>query len=198
MPTGYTADIARGITFKQYALGCARAFGALIEMRDEPADAPIPEKFKPSQYHVDAIKEAKERLKWLRKLKPKQAAMEAEKEFIATQKHLRKGAAEKTALKAKYEAMLKEVDAYKSPSKDHDNFKKFMREQIEESMKFDCSDYYERELEKLQCPSGGGWLAVELAKCERDIAYHAEENEKEEQRTNSRNEWIAKLRKSLP
>ena len=43
MPTGYTADIQDGkiTTLREYALSCARAFGALIMMRDDPHDAPI-------------------------------------------------------------------------------------------------------------------------------------------------------------
>ena len=55
MPTGYTAKIADGQTFEEFILSCARAFGALVEMRDEPADAPIPEEFKPSAYHTTQI-----------------------------------------------------------------------------------------------------------------------------------------------
>ncbi len=62
MPTGYTADIAKGITFQQYAWSCARAFGALVMMRDEPSDAPIPEAFTPSDYHVKALAEARAKL----------------------------------------------------------------------------------------------------------------------------------------
>lgn len=27
MPTGYTAEVQKGISFDKYALGCARAFG---------------------------------------------------------------------------------------------------------------------------------------------------------------------------
>ena len=45
MPTGYTAGILEGETFEQYALQCAKAFGALVMMRDEPSDAPIPDQF---------------------------------------------------------------------------------------------------------------------------------------------------------
>ena len=38
MPTGYTLDLYNGkdITFEEFVLKCARAFGALIDMRDEP------------------------------------------------------------------------------------------------------------------------------------------------------------------
>jgi hypothetical protein len=40
MPTGYTAGVADGtITeFREYALLCARAFGACIMLRDEPVE----------------------------------------------------------------------------------------------------------------------------------------------------------------
>jgi hypothetical protein len=54
MPTGYTAPIADGMTFEQFALGCARAFGALVTMRDEPSDAPIPERLEPDTPFVAA------------------------------------------------------------------------------------------------------------------------------------------------
>lgn len=45
MPTGYTAAIKYGITFKEFALDCARNFGACISMRDEPRETPIPDEF---------------------------------------------------------------------------------------------------------------------------------------------------------
>ena len=51
MPTGYTSKIKDDITFEQYAMGCARAFDALIDMRDEASDALIPEELTPSNYH---------------------------------------------------------------------------------------------------------------------------------------------------
>lgn len=51
MPTGYTWDIKDEITFEQFIMNCARAFGALVEMRDEPRDKKIPDELKPSDYH---------------------------------------------------------------------------------------------------------------------------------------------------
>lgn len=43
MPTGYTADLMeKGMEFKPFVLQCARAFGALITMRDDSLDAPSP------------------------------------------------------------------------------------------------------------------------------------------------------------
>lgn len=62
MPTGYTVGIADGkiTTFEQYAMTCARAFGALVMMRDDPFDAPIPEEIKVADYYVTNAKEKSE------------------------------------------------------------------------------------------------------------------------------------------
>jgi len=60
MPTGYTYPVVEGkITeFSDFALSCARAFGALITMRDDPHDTPIPETFEPSDYNAKKLAEA--------------------------------------------------------------------------------------------------------------------------------------------
>lgn len=65
MPTGYTYLIEKGCTFKEFVLGCSRAFGALISMRDSASDAEIPYEFKPSDYHLRELGEAKAKLKAL-------------------------------------------------------------------------------------------------------------------------------------
>ena len=64
MPTGYTAMLTeeKEITFEDFALKCARAFGALIEMRDESLDAKIPEEFKVTEYHTVELNRAIEKL----------------------------------------------------------------------------------------------------------------------------------------
>ena len=79
MPTGYTLDLydVKDITFEEFALRCARAFGALISMRDEPIDAPIPERFEPSDYHLKELEKAKKRLKEVKKWNEETAEQEA-------------------------------------------------------------------------------------------------------------------------
>ena len=64
MPTGYTADVMDGkvTDFKLFAMQCARAFGALVIMRDEPLNAEIPDEFSPSNYHFQELEQARERL----------------------------------------------------------------------------------------------------------------------------------------
>ena len=81
MPTGYTSDIEKGITFNEFTMQCARAFGACISMRDDPGDKPIPKEFKPSTYHIEGIKKAKEKMVQLKKMSLETATQEAGKEF---------------------------------------------------------------------------------------------------------------------
>lgn len=198
MPTGYTAPIADGITFRQYAMGCARAFGALIMMRDEPQNAEIPEAFEASKYHKDAIEKKSLELKELLAMDHATATTKAKE---AHQEHIdyhTEAIAKDEALAAKYKAMLAEVEAYESPSPDHDDFKKFMADQITESIKFDCDSNYHREaIESAKLMSGAEWILAEKNRLEDSIEYHNREHQKELARTNERTEWVKKIRDSL-
>lgn len=199
MPTGYTAKIESGITFEAFAMECARAFGALIELRDDMT-APIPEAFAPSDYHAEAVKKAKADLKALDALTPAQAQKKAEKahqDAVAANERTLSAAA---VLLAKYDAMLAEVRAWTPPTKDHQGLKDFMVQQITDSIKFDCDRKWAREeqakLAKAK-PSGGRWLAAERERLTHDIAYHTEHHAADVQRANERTQWVKDLRESV-
>ncbi len=193
MPTGYTADIAKGISFQQYALSCARAFGALVMMRDEPSDAPIPEAFTPSDYYVKALTDARAKLAELQALDGEALLAAHSAAAKADEARDAEYAREKADLRAKYEAMLEQARAYKAPSPDHEEFARFMVKQIEESIDFDCTIYPRDPIN----PSATGWLAEQIQQAAKSVRYYAEEHDKELARTASRNQWIAQLRKSL-
>lgn len=198
MPTGYTADIAKGISFKQYALNCARAFGALIEMRDDPKGAKIPDEFKPSDYHLKAIKKAQAELKRLKAIPAKSLLARSVRQNLADQSSRRACIKKNNELRAKYEAMLAKVDQYKSPSREHDEFAKFMREQIVSSIDFDCgNEYHEREIVESRLKSGSEWKKDVLSKLNQDIRYHTKEHEKEVERCANRTAWVKQLFNSL-
>src|SRR5690349_8327887 len=195
MPTGYTAAIADGISFKQYAMSCARAFGALVLMRDDPMSAEIPQSFEPSAYHTAALTKANARLDELNGMTLFEAGEAAEKAWQAAEADRLHYLSKSRELRRKYEAMLDQVKTWKPPTADHEGMAKFMREQIEESMRFDCSEeYYSEPTPKL---SATEWLDEEKKKAMHDIEYHGKENVTEVARTNSRNAWIAALRESL-
>lgn len=195
MPTGYTADVQSGkITdFQTFALRCARAFGALIELRDEPSDAPIPSKLGRSDHHSKALREAAGRLQALKSMSAagaQRAANEANKEAEAA--HERR-VAEKKMQRDRYEAMLAKVSAWTPPSADHVDLRDFMLQQLRESIDFDCGGRDEAPAPL----SGPDWLAREIKSAEWSVAYHKREQRKEDERYSGRQEWIDKLRSSL-
>ena len=193
MPTGYTSDISKGISFEEFALNCAKAFGACVTMRDEPNDKKIPDEFKPSDYHSKAIVEAEKRYKKLKSISIEQAEKEAIKMFKAVQKQYNKWDKDKTELKEKYELMLSKVRAWTPPSNDHKEYKNFMIKQIEGSIEFDCS-FYPRDFKLL---TGENWLKKEIDEALYDINYHTKKDAEERKRVAKRNIWIKQLRQSL-
>lgn len=198
MPTGFTARIADGISFRDFALGCARNFGACITLRDEPGGGEaIPEKFEPSSYHIEHAQEMIARLALLESMPPDEAAREAMTEHLRAQKERRKRLEESEALRAQYHAMLQQVVAWNPPTPEHEGLKKFMQNQIEESMEFDCCYPFseEKEAEPL---SGGEWVKRERETAARSLAYHSTEYAAEVKRVNERNQWVQDLRWSLP
>lgn len=194
MPTGYTSDVSSGkvVAFADFAMNCARAFGALVMMRDEPLDAEIPI-FEFSNYHKDAEAVARVRLAEVAAWEPIDADAAAEEVYVSALSRSGQRLEENLAIAQRYQAMLEQVRVWTPPTLDHDGLKIFMREQLEESIKFDCG-YIPDKPERL---SGSAYKAQELAKADRDIAYHVEKNAEEVKRTNERNEWVRALRESL-
>lgn len=196
MPTGYTASVADGeITdLRTFALQCARGMGALIMMRDEPWDAPIPNQFEPSTYNAERLAEAKAERAWLYGLTEEKAAAEARAEFDRKTEAKRKWFAEREQQRKRYDAMIAQVEPWQGAP---EGLKEFMLDQLRRGREFDCPDRdtYWDEPELL---SGAEWRAKKLEQVQRDIEYHAVEDAKERERTESRNAWIAQLRAALP
>jgi hypothetical protein len=195
MPTGYTSDLYDGtpVAFPEFAMRCARAFGALVTMRDSSMDAPVPEEFKPSSHHSDklaALREERVRLgsrtpgEWL-------AAYDAHVSEVGASNAA--AAAESNERRRRYEAMIAEVEHWEPPSTDHRDLKDFMLSQLRESIDFDCN-VYPREPD---APDARSYADAEFARIERETAYHEYEDAAERERTVSRNAWVKKLRESL-
>ena len=197
MPTGYTAAISDGITFREFALQCARAFGATISMRDDPLSADLPDKFAPSPYNRDRLKEEKEKLERIESMSMSELEAEAEKEYTDTVAQYTKYIKKAKVLQEKYKCMLAQVKRWRPPTADHENLKDFMQKQILESIQFDCdTKCWEKAIPKCQ-KTGKEWQTVKVAELLRSIGYNAAEWEKEKTRTASRSAWVKALRESL-
>jgi hypothetical protein len=207
MPTGYTSMIKDNVTFKHFAMKCARAMGACITMREDPADIEIPI-FEVNPYYKDKLKKATDEIKSFQKLSVRfdiprgsyatdvEATVKARKQYKKEVADNESRIKENNDLLKKYNEMLRHVTAWQPPTPDHAHFKDFMTEQITGSIKFDCSNtYYLENSPKLL--TGETWLETEIQKALRDIDYYTKEHEKEVERTNGRNQWIRQLKDSL-
>lgn len=192
MPTGYTAKIKDGQSFNEFVLGCAKAFGACITLRDEPLDTPIPDEFQPSDYHARKLVEEKRELHRLCIMTTDQAQEEADVEYQKQLQDYERRVLENNSTKASYEAMLKLVEIWQPPTPEHEILKTFMMDQIKGSIDFDC-----HEPEPPKRIGYSAWLTSKIASVRWSIDYHEKEHKAELERTASRNAWIKALRESL-
>lgn len=195
MPSGYTADVANGevTDFRMFALRCARAFGATVMQRDDSLDV-LPKHREPwLDYHREGIAKAEATLAELDAMSDADvlAAMSEERRQIEESNARYK--AEKEQKRARYEAMLREVEGWEPPTSDHAGLKKFMSEQLKESIDFDCRGY-STPIPNL---SPSEWTTARRAKAVNDIAYHNAQIEEEIARCNEANAWIDALYASL-
>lgn len=195
MPTGYTAGVQDGkvTSFAEFAMNCARAFGALVELRDAPS-APIPQKFKPSSYHEKALADAQATLKDLHGMSDTAADVAASKEYRDAISGWDQTERENTQSRNRYNAMLAQVITWNPPSPDHVELKKFMVQQLTESLKFDCGDRNDWKPKRL---NGSAWLEKKIASTERGVEYHTKGLADDIKRAEERTQWVQQLRDSL-
>lgn len=194
MPTGYTAMLTeeKEIEFSEFAMGCARAFGALIAMRDEPMSAEIPEEFEASDYNQKKWAEAAERLETFKTLTSADYEEQAKKKYEARVENYHKRLAENERIKTRYANMLEKVREWEVPTSEHEGLKSFMIKQIQDSIKWDICVPEEPKM-----MTGAMWAEEEMTDILRDLKYHREQHEEEVKRTEARNLWVKQLRNSL-
>jgi len=164
-------------------------------MQDHSLDTKIPDEFVPSPYHKESLEKALTELENVRLLTNEEAERKAARDYriqIIMYEQARKKCEESHG---KYESMLQQVRSWNPPTANHKGLKKFMIEQLEETIKFDCSmDCYPKP-EKL---SGVAYRRQLINSAKRNIAYHVEQQKKEEKSAKERTTWIQALRDSLP
>ena len=193
MPTGYTAPIADntpGFTFKKYLLTCARAFGALIDMRDDSLYAEIPDSIEPSKYHIENIERIDSEIELWRKLSPCEIKGKYEDYYKSQMDYYNKYLIESKELKERYAGMRKQAEAWVPPTSEHEGLKKFMIEQIDISVRDYVPDIPNRIL-----PTDWFFSKIEMLKEDRE--YHVKEYDKEVKNCDEKTKWIQELKKSI-
>lgn len=191
MPTGYTTDIYNGkdVSFRDFALTCARQFGACIMQRDDPADEK-PKIMPEESYHAEELK------KLGKFKKPTKAEFE---NYIKTKIADCKETIDKMKkLQTAYNRKIKEAQDWNPPTPEHEGLKEFMIKQLTESMQFDCSyAHYESDLKKLNKMTYDDYFEQQKQHHKWLIKYHTEYLEKDLNAIRQRNKWIQDLYNSL-
>ena len=194
MPTGYTSELYDGKpqTFTEFALQCARAFGAAIMQRDDPFSAPLRIPKADTSYSDGRLAEAQAQLDKFRALPSELADQEAEASYQAALARWKDAEQEKREREERYRNMLADVAGWRPPSGEHVNLKEFMVNQLEESIKFDCSSY-----DPPVRLTGEEYREHGIASAEKDLRYHTKSMAEEIERAAGRRAWITDLAESL-
>lgn len=195
MPTGYAAPVESGeITeLREYAWQCARAFGALVTMRDSSMGAKVPTELKPEAYHLDEMRKAEARLRALEVATDDNLAAEHRRQRAEVAEAIERGRREMRAELARYEAMAEKVRAWVAPTPDHEPLREFMLSQIKESSRHHVDHFGDEPPEQTVAEL----RANQTADAKHDRDYHAAEWKKEQERTAKRNQWLKALRDSV-
>ena len=176
MPTGYTSKIYDGeqVTGKEFIMTCARAFGALIEMRDEPMGAQIPEELKVDTHHEKQLERSKQELNNYKNMPIEEIQELVDETYKKKIEENKKYYNEKLELKNRYERVLAEVEQWKLPSPEHQNLKDYAIRQLEESILFDCGhiEDYAKEVKK---ETAEEYIQRQIDSCLWNIEYHQKE-----------------------
>jgi hypothetical protein len=195
MPTGFTASVADGTVtdLETFALTLARGMGALVMMRDEPWDTPIPDAFEPSDYYTKRLVELKAERERVEGLFGAQLEAEVQKltdEYYEAEAKSRQRHEEQ---KQRYLDMIAKVEAWQGAP---EGIKSFGLSQLRDSLNFDCREPF-KYYGVLPDPDPENWKQQKLEDIEKDILYHAKNHAEEVERTESRNRWIKQLKESL-
>lgn len=199
MPSGYTEPVASGkiIEFKEYALLCARAFGACISLRDEPLGLEIPE-FKVNDYYLKRMQETEEEVASLLSMTQEDKEINFNKYVSDALKSAEEKLSEQTEIKQRYEKMLEQARHFDPPSPEHYNYKSFMIEQLKQSIEWDCSDdYYLGQIIEIKSLSLELWFKLQLYTAQSDLDYYKEQWQEEQDRVDKNNLWVKQLKESL-
>lgn len=197
MPTGYTSVVAENenYSFRDFALRCARNFGALCRFREDGLNTPIPKEIMPNEHYRKEYERAKANYKNFINNPPTDADIEAQYNEVVRKEKER---ASEYAIKNKntlrrYNSMLQKVRKWQPPTSEHEGLKNFMLNQLEESIKFDIFDYEPKPIDKDEFffdARSGKSLKEELD-------FFEEKWKKEVLWVRKSNKWLKVLRESL-
>lgn len=199
MPTGYTASINenKGTTFAEFVWHCSRNFGAMYHLRDDASGVPTLAQAmsdaSSTSWHASKLEEAQAHLQAVLNMTPESMDAQRVADCDKAWESFRRRVSEKNLLRERYQAMLNQVKAWTPPTADHDNLRKFMIEQLEESMRFDCYDPEPPKNLDLDA-----YRVAQIDSATWSVNYHAKELARSREVEAQRRAWIDALHASVP
>lgn len=198
MPTDLTHKVIKGqiTTLEEFAKTCARGFGPLIHMRDDPLDAPYRPR-KPNEYNADNAKRLQKEKEELANLSDEEISSMLQDRRKADLQNHKENIERSLKIQDRIKPLLEEARQWTPPSPAHNYFKEFMIEQLESTLKLEGSTgHYERQLKHLEAqpiPTPAQYRKDQLAYIEERISWHAKMQEKEEQVCDENNKWAEQI-----
>lgn len=197
MPSAYTNPVLQGEinSLSEFAMICARAFGATVDMRGEPLSAKVPERFEPNPFYERSLRAARARLAALQRMSPADAQRACQQDHTKRLATWRRSCDQQAVARLRYNTLLAQVQEWEPPTSDHAGLRDFMLAQLRDSLDFDCSgpwpEEYPRQVRWEE------WLRRELNAARMSVEFAKEHLADEYSRTHQRNSWFTELRRSL-
>lgn len=197
MVTGYTAPVADGTitTLKEFALRTAKEF--LHHERDRGLDRPIIHA-QVDPYYEQSLDDNIHSLEVWESLDAdarENLRLENFQKSLAEFNERTKG---NLVVRSRYEAMLAKVNAWVPPTKEHeDGIKRYMLEQLNESVKWDCGDLDGELIQLSAFPDFDQWCKEREDFLKQRVERSRTNLQQERERVAATNKWIDDLVNSL-
>lgn len=201
MPTAFTDYIETGeITkFSDFAKLCTRAFGAAIHMRDESLDTPYIKR-EVDLYYKERVSGIENEIKTL-KDNPSEV-YESYKKALSEDINLYKDEInERNSRKKIVASLIREANEWIPPTKEHENFKNFVLEQLKYAQTDVDTFYYETTIidwqKELDTTTLEKFVEERTSELNENLINAIDDLEQQQKSCDESNQWVEELFKSL-
>lgn len=191
--TGYTSLIAQGeiTTAKDFLKICLRAFGVLVEMRDEPLSANIPTQIEKNDFYSKKKEQAEKKLKELKAFFPKQWEEMLKKEIKATKETLKKGEEKAEKERMLLDRLTREICGWQC-DKEFRDVKNFALEQLGRTREETFLEVWQK-LNTLENFTWKTFKKQKIEELEKETAYYEKKEQKEKKRQKEKQDFLDKF-----
>lgn len=195
MPTGFTAKLVdQDQPFENFVWTCARAMGCFIHMRDDPLDATIyvPDLPFGAEFNLEQLKRLREELEAVKEMSPEKIRNRVISEYLRQVEYHNSYSAKSQVVKQRLESMIAKVEAWNA-SPAHQNFKKFMLDQLRETVEHDCRPLTPPEGIDWEQFEPEEWRAKQIAWIEDSLAWYTKRNAESIKAHHENIQWVKDL-----